>query len=80
MEMSRYQTDFVYDPNHPMNVEDRKNDPDDGIDYDEIIMTTEADFRAGRGIRFQSHEEFSAWLDAIYQEVMSRPLHDRAAS
>src|SRR5919108_3272926 len=55
--------EFVYDPNHPMNVEDRANDPDDGIDYDEIIMTTEADFRAGRGRRFSSLEEFREWFD-----------------
>lgn len=49
MQYPSYDPHFVYDPNHPMNIEDRANDPDDGIDYDAIILATEADARAGRG-------------------------------
>ena len=69
MEMPPFQTDFVYEPNHPLNVAARANDPDDGIDYDEIIMETEASFRAGRGLRFASFAELEAWIEGIGQAV-----------
>ena len=39
----------AYDPNNldPLDEEDRKNDPNDGIDYDEIIASTQDDFLSG---------------------------------
>ena len=39
----------AYDPNNldPLDEEGRKHDPDDGIDYDEIIASTQDDFLAG---------------------------------
>jgi hypothetical protein len=65
-----------------MNVADRANDPDDGIDYDEIILTTEADFRARRGLQFETMEEVHAWFHAISERVANRhrPYTRRAAS
>jgi hypothetical protein len=46
---------LIYDPNnlHPLDAEDRRNDDhSEGIDWDEIIATTQADWGAGR------YEEF----------------------
>lgn len=63
-----------------MNVADRANDPDDGIDYDEIIMTTEADFRAGRSIPIASDEELVQFLEEILKRVLEKPVNLRAAS
>ncbi len=70
----------AYDPNDPLNIEDRMNDPDDGIDYDAIIMETEADIRAGRtGWRFESMEEFRVWLHEIFVKVEAEVAAERAA-
>jgi hypothetical protein len=46
----------AYDPNklHPLDEEDRKHDPDDGIDYDEIIASTQDDWLAGNYKEFKS--------------------------
>ena len=42
-------TSGSYDPMHPDNVEARKYDPQvEGIDWEEIILTTQEDFEAGR--------------------------------
>jgi len=61
--------EFVYDPDDPKYIEDRANDPDDGIDYDEIYRSTEADVRAGRVIRFGSFDEFERWGWEVYRQV-----------
>ena len=39
----------AYDPNnlHPLDEEARKHDPNDGIDYDEIIASTQDDYLSG---------------------------------
>jgi hypothetical protein len=44
----------AYDPNnlHPLDEEARKHDPDDGIDYDEIIASTQDDYLAGNYVEF----------------------------
>ena len=48
----------AYDPNnlHPLDAEDRKNDPDDGIDYDEIIASTQDDYLAGNYKEFKADD------------------------
>jgi hypothetical protein len=66
-----------YDPCHPDNIEDRRYDPDDGIDWEEIILTTQEDFEAGRyafnSQDYATHEEAMAaldvWLDGIVEQV-----------
>lgn len=68
----------AYDPNNlsPGDAEDRLNDPDDGIDYDEIIASTQDDFLAGRfafnGADYATPEEeetaFGKFLQDIYDE------------
>jgi hypothetical protein len=71
----------VYDPNnlHPLDEEARKYDDTSlGIDWDEIIATTQDDFLAGRyafnSEDYPSHEEamkaLHKWFDDIYTEVM----------
>ena len=71
----------AYDPNnlHPLDVEARKYDDTSlGIDWDEILATTEDDFQAGRyafnSADYPTHEEamkaFHQWLDDILQEVL----------
>lgn len=84
MQYPPYDPNFVYDPDHPMNIEDRANDPDDGIDYDEIILATEPDMRARRGQVFTTSEEISAWINEICQDVLQRRVNHlvrgRAAS
>jgi hypothetical protein len=77
MHIPPYDPNFVYDPTHPMNVADRANDPDDGIDYDDILLTTEADFRARRGLRFRTIDEFGVWLHAISERVVVRHQTER---
>jgi hypothetical protein len=69
-----------YDPCHPDNIEARRYDPDDGIDWEEIILTTQEDEEAGRyafnSEDYATHEEamaaLDAWLDAIVQRVVER--------
>ena len=48
----------AYDPNNldPQDEEDRKQDPDDGIDYDEIIASTQDDFLSGNYKVFNSED------------------------
>ena len=71
----------AYDPNnlHPLDAEARKYDDTSlGIDWDEILATTEDDFQAGRyafnSEDYPTHEEamkaFHQWLDDILQEVL----------
>jgi hypothetical protein len=69
-----------YDPCHPDNIEARRYDPDDGIDWEEIILTTQEDVEARRyafnSEDYATHEEamaaLDAWLDAIVQRVVER--------
>jgi len=66
-----------YDPCHPDNIEARRYDQDDGIDWEEIILTTQEDEEAGRyafnSEDYATHEEamvaLSAWLDGIAKRV-----------
>jgi hypothetical protein len=68
----------AYDPDNlsPGDAEDRLNDPDDGIDYDEIIASTQDDFLAGRfsfnGAEYATREEervaFAKYMQDIYDE------------
>jgi hypothetical protein len=69
-----------YDPCHPDNIEDRRYDPDDGMDWEEIILSTQEDVEAGRyafnSEDYATDEEamaaLGAWLDAIVQRVVER--------
>src|ERR1700733_15061000 len=66
-----------YDPCHPDNIEARRYDPDDGTDWEEIILSTQEDFEAGRfsynSADYATQEEadaaLGAWLDAIVEQV-----------
>ena len=66
-----------YDPNNlsPGDAADRLNDPDDGIDYDEIIASTQDDFLAGRfgfntadyATEEEAWEAFDKYMEEIYE-------------
>ena len=67
----------AYDPNnlHPLDEEARKQDDTSlGIDWDEIIATTEDDFLAGRfafnSADYPSHEEAMAALWRLFESVI----------
>ena len=73
----------AYDPNnlHPLDEEARKyDDNSEGIDWDEIIASTEDDFRAGRfafnSADYPTHEEameaFDRWLKKIFDEALGK--------
>ena len=71
----------ISDPNgpHPHDSSDREIDDDlDGIDWDEIIATTQPDFLAGR-FAFNSADystdeaamaALDCWLDDVFQKVL----------
>ena len=70
----------AYDPNNlsPEDEEARKyDDTSEGIDWDEIIATTQDDFLAGRfcynsadyATQAEADAALDAWLDAIVEEV-----------
>src|SRR6267142_2892934 len=70
----------AYDPNNlsPADEEARKyDDTSEGIDWDEIIATTQDDFLAGRfsynsadyATQAEADAALTAWLDAIVAEV-----------
>ena len=70
----------AYDPNNlsPEDEEARKlDDTSDGIDWDEIIATTQDDFLAGRfaynsadyATQAEADAALDAWLDAIVEKV-----------
>lgn len=72
----------AYDPNNldPIDEEARKyDDNSEGIDWDEIIATTQDDFLAGRfafdSRDYATDEEAMAaltrWVDAIFEGVVS---------
>jgi hypothetical protein len=66
-----------YDPCDPDNIEARRYDPDDGIDWEEIILSTQEDVEAGRyafnSEDYATDEEamaaLGAWLDAIIEKA-----------
>jgi hypothetical protein len=64
-----------YDPNnlHPLDEEARKLDPDDGIDYDEIIREMVEDFNSGNlrifsATDYPTDESLIEALEASYEE------------
>ena len=71
-------TSGSYDPMHPDNVEARKyDDNSSGIDWEEIILTTQEDYEAGR-YSFNSQDyatdaeamaAMRALIDSIAEEV-----------
>jgi hypothetical protein len=84
----------AYDPNnlHPADEEARKyDDTSEGIDWDEILATTQDDFLAGRfsynsadyATQAEADAALTAWLDAIVDEVereaASIPSRDAAS-
>ena len=67
----------AYDPNNldPQDEEDRKHDPDDGIDYDEIIASTQDDVLAGNVKEFNpedypSREAMLKAVEAYHDEYL----------
>jgi hypothetical protein len=71
----------AYDPNNlsPADEEARKyDDTSEGIDWDEIIATTQDDFLAGRfafnSADYATHEEamiaLRAWIHSIFERAM----------
>ena len=80
----------AYDPNnlHPLDEEARKyDDNSEGIDWDEILATTEDDFEAGRfafnSEDYPTHEEamkaFKQWTRGVLEEVRRERDAKRAA-
>ena len=77
-------TSGSYDPTHPTYVEARKyDDNSDGLDWEEILLTTQEDFEAGRycynSEDYATHAEadaaLDAWLDAIAEKAEREPAH-----
>lgn len=62
---------------------DRQNDPDDGIDYDEIIAATQDDFLKGRfafnSADYPTHAAGMAAMDEWIHGIVERALHGQAA-
>jgi hypothetical protein len=76
----------AYDPNnlHPLDEEARKyDDTSDGIDWDEIIATTQDDFLAGRyafnSEDYPTHEEAMKALDKWFDDILQEVLRERDA-
>ncbi len=82
----------AYDPDNldPIDAEARKyDDTSDGIDWDEIIASTQDDFEAGRyafsSADYATDEEAMAalkeWIHAIFVQVLSKEVaNDKDAS
>ena len=75
----------AYDPDNldPIDAEARKyDDTSDGIDWDEIIASTQDDFEAGRyafsSADYATDEEAMAaldeWINAIFVRVLNREV------
>lgn len=77
----------AYDPNnlHPLDEEARKyDDNSEGIDWDEIIASTQDDFLAGRfafnSADYPTHEEAMKALDQWFQNIFDEVQRDRDVS
>jgi hypothetical protein len=78
-------TSGSYDPMHPNNVEDRKYDTHvEGIDWEEIILTTQEDFEAGRyafnGADYATHEEAMAAMRALIHSIAEKVKRNAASN
>ena len=77
----------AYDPNnlHPLDEQARKyDDNSEGIDWDEIIASTQDDFLAGRfafnSADYPTHEEAMKGLDQWFQNIFDEVMRDRDAA
>jgi hypothetical protein len=77
----------AYDPNNlsPEDEEARTyDDTSDGIDWDEIIATTQDDFEAGRfaynSADYATHEEADAALRALIHSIVEEVEHEGASA
>lgn len=75
----------AYDPNnlHPLDAEARQyDDTSDGIDWDEIIATTQDDFLAGRfafnSADYPSHDEAMRAMQRLMDEILEKVLRETA--
>src|SRR5579871_843189 len=78
-------TSGSYDPMHPANVEARKHDPvEEGIDLEDIIMTTQADYEAGRyafnSEDYATDEEAMVAMKALIHSIAEKVERERASS
>jgi hypothetical protein len=78
-------TSGSYDPMHPSNVDDRKYDIQvEGIDWEEIILTTQEDFEAGRyafnSADYATHEEAMAAMRALIHSIAEEVQRDAASN
>jgi hypothetical protein len=78
-------TSGSYDPMHPNNVEARKYDhPVEGIDWEEIILTTQEDYEAGRysfnSEDYATHEDAMAAMRALIHSIAERVKRDAASN
>lgn len=71
-------TTLEYDPMDPMNIADRALDPDDGIDYEQLIAEIIEDERAGNGFYFENGEGFDEWLHERFNNIISEIKRDIA--
>ena len=77
----------AYDPNNldPLDEEDRKHDDaTTDIDWDEIIASTEDDWRAGRfcfdSEQYATDEEAEAALEQWFNSKLEKVIRDEAAA
>ena len=78
-------TSGSYDPMHPDNVEARKYDHQvEGIDWEEILLTTQEDFEAGRysfnSEDYATHEEAMAAMRALIHSIAEEVKRDAASN
>jgi hypothetical protein len=78
-------TSGSYDPMHPDNVEARKYDTQvEGIDWEEIILTTQEDFEAGRysfnSEDYATDEEAMAAMRALIHSIAEEVKRDAASN
>jgi hypothetical protein len=77
-------TSGSYDPMHPANVEARKyDDNSSGIDWEEIMLTTQEDYEAGRysfnSQDYATHEEAMAAMRALIHSIAEEVEREAAS-
>jgi hypothetical protein len=78
-------TSGSYDPMHPNNVEARRYDHQvEGIDWEEIILTTQEDYEAGRysfnSADYATHEEAMVAMRALIHSIGERVRREAASN
>lgn len=77
-------TSLTEDERRAMDEEDRKyDDTSEGIDWDEIIESTQADFEAGNyafnSAKYPSHEAAMKALDQLLHSLLQEAINEATA-